>query len=127
MKICPNCHKLSKDDDFCSHCGSAVYGDDNYTGNESINCDNYKDHDHKKQTFSEGRYSEKPIVNDPDYKGKDFTKMSDKPADRKKNKGCGSVIAFIVMFFIFIAVIEDMGVDLGSLAEAIIDMLSDLF
>ena len=28
MTRCPNCNKLSKDDDFCSHCGAAVYGDD---------------------------------------------------------------------------------------------------
>ncbi len=49
MKICPECHKISKDDDFCSHCGAAVFGFDNYS--ESARCNDYRDHDHSKITY----------------------------------------------------------------------------
>lgn len=49
MKICPECHKISKDDDFCSHCGAAVFGFDNYS--ESARCNDYSGHDHSKITF----------------------------------------------------------------------------
>ena len=50
MKLCPNCHRLSNDDDFCSFCGSAVYEDNT---DYSIDCSQIKGHTHEKQTFSE--------------------------------------------------------------------------
>ncbi len=49
MKICPECHRISKDDDFCSYCGAAVFGADNYS--ESARCQDYSDHDHSKITY----------------------------------------------------------------------------
>lgn len=52
MTYCKNCHKMSKDDDFCSHCGSAVWGEDFVSNNAAINCDSLENHTHDKVTYS---------------------------------------------------------------------------
>lgn len=52
MKICPECHKLSTDDDFCSNCGAAVFGADDVTDSRAIDCDRIdRGHDHGKVTY----------------------------------------------------------------------------
>ena len=49
MKICPECHKISKDDDFCSNCGAAVFSADDYS--EDASCRDLSGHDHSKITY----------------------------------------------------------------------------
>lgn len=88
MKLCPNCHRLSKDEDFCSYCGSAVY-DDN-TGS-SIDCSQIKGHTHEKQTFSE---------KDVYRYGRDNVSVRPEPsanAPKKKNGFLKFVIILIVI------------------------------
>lgn len=58
MTYCKNCHKMSKDDDFCSHCGSAVWGEDYVSQDAAINCDTMKDHSHDKVTYSKSERGE---------------------------------------------------------------------
>lgn len=53
MKMCPECHKLSRDDDFCSHCGAAVYGHEDFSQG-TLSCDEVKGHSHEKTSFSGG-------------------------------------------------------------------------
>lgn len=55
MTICPECHKLSRDDDFCSHCGAAVFGFENYSP-KSADCAGYGKHDHDKITFDRSEH-----------------------------------------------------------------------
>ena len=50
MKFCNECKRLSKDDDFCSHCGAAVFGSNNYSAS-SVSCAGSKGHDHDKLTY----------------------------------------------------------------------------
>ncbi len=67
MKICPECHKLSKDDDFCSYCGAAVFTAEDYTDSASIDCNRYdRGHEHRKVTYdiSEKGTTLKPPVRD---------------------------------------------------------------
>lgn len=45
---------MSKDDDFCSRCGSAVYDNDNISSSDDISCSNYSGHSHEKQSFQNG-------------------------------------------------------------------------
>ena len=118
MKLCPNCHRISKDDDFCSHCGSAVYGDNNYSGNDLIDCDNYKGHSHEKQTFSEQKYSSGPIVNGPEYQGRDFTRMSDGPVKKiKQKKKGGGCIKTIVVLAVIAYIFGEMGLEFSDIAD----------
>ena len=51
MTYCKNCHKMSRDDDFCSHCGSAVWGEDYVSNDAAINCDSLSGHTHDKVTY----------------------------------------------------------------------------
>lgn len=74
MKFCPECHKISRDDDFCSHCGAAVYGEDDYSDSASISCDNNrfggeKYHNHAQQTFNDPRRGDRPIINGSNRRG----------------------------------------------------------
>lgn len=91
MKLCPNCHRLSKDDDFCSYCGSAVYDDNT---DYSIDCSQIKGHTHEKQTFSENS----------SYQSYRQTSSNSSPEAKKKGKGCLTLI----IFFIVINVIAEM-------------------
>ena len=43
---------MSKDDDFCSHCGSAVWGEDFVSNDAAINCDSLENHTHDKVTYN---------------------------------------------------------------------------
>ncbi len=103
MKMCPNCHRLSKDDDFCSHCGSAVYEDNT---DYSIDCSQIPGHTHEKQTFTQ---------NDPrmsqSYQSDSAGSPDVKP--KGKLKGCLSVIVFIiilnVLFDIIGAILSNLG------------------
>lgn len=101
MKICPECHKLSKFDDFCSHCGSAVYGSDDFSQG-TISCDDIKGHSHEKTTYSTG-----PIVNGPAYNGRDFTQMRDNVPQTKKNSGVGCFVVIIIAIAVF-SILGDM-------------------
>lgn len=110
MKICPECHRLSKDDDFCSHCGSAVYGNDNISTG-SISCDDLKGHSHEKTSYSQPQN----YTRTPDYDGKDFTKASDTPKRKQKQKKpVGCIVTFIVIASILSA-LEDEGISLSEL------------
>lgn len=103
MKMCPNCHRLSKDDDFCSHCGSAVYEDN---ADYSIDCSQIPGHNHEKQTFTQ---------NDPRM-SQSYQSNSERSPEVKpkgKLKGCLSVVVFIiilnVLFDIIGAILSNLG------------------
>lgn len=81
MKYCNECHRLSRDDDFCSHCGAAVYGNDNASGG-NISCDTISGHVHEQQSFS-GRNDSQP----------------------KKGTGCVTVIVVIFVLNFIISVL----------------------
>ena len=49
---------MSKDDDFCSHCGSAVWGEDYVSQDVSIRCDTMEGHSHDKVTYSKSERGE---------------------------------------------------------------------
>lgn len=100
MKICPECHKLSKDDDFCSYCGAAVYGENDVSENDKINCDNDRRHSHAKQTFTDSRKGNGPIINGTGYKGRDFTKMRDNTPEKKKKSTAAKVITLIIIIYV---------------------------
>lgn len=51
MTYCKNCHKMSRDDDFCSHCGSAVWDEDYVSNDAAIRCDSLDGHTHDKVTY----------------------------------------------------------------------------
>lgn len=101
--MCPNCHRLSKDDDFCSHCGSAVYEDNT---DFSIDCSDIPGHTHEKQSFtqSDPRMSQS-------YQSDSGKSPEVKP--KGKLKGCLSVIVFIiilnVLFDIIGAILSNLG------------------
>lgn len=103
MKMCPSCHRLSKDDDFCSHCGSAVYEDNT---DYSIDCSQIPGHTHEKQTFTQNdtRMSQS-------YQSDSGRSPEVKP--KGKLKGCLSVIVFIiilnVLFDIIGAILSNLG------------------
>lgn len=91
MTRCPNCGKLSKDDDFCSHCGAAVYSDD---GDFSApDCSSYESgHTHEKQSYSAPN-----------------TQNSSRstPAAKPKGSGCVTAIAIIIiLMFVLPALFE---------------------
>ena len=88
MKLCPECHRLSKDDDFCSHCGSAVYDDNT---DYSIDCSQIKGHTHEKQTFSEN--TAYPQQNSSYNRSSTDTS----PEAKKKGKGCLNLIILIIV------------------------------
>lgn len=115
MRICPECHRLSRDDDFCSHCGSAVYPDNTYTGS-NIDCDSYREfdggsHSHEKQSYTEM------------YPGR-FSSSGTPVEGGRKGKGAGCVV-WIIVFFVLFGIIDSLGEDfwewLGELLEQIID------
>ena len=100
MKICPNCKKLSKDDDFCSHCGAAVYPD-NSDYSEDISCTGYEGHSHEKTTYTNpySTLSENGRTEQPEQSG------SMNAQGKSKNSGC--IVAVIVFIFI-ISIISEM-------------------
>ncbi len=95
MKYCKNCHRMSRDDDFCSHCGCAVYGDDDYT--TDIDCDNYEDHSHEKESYSS------PYTSHPTFSAQNNGKNPE-----AKKSGCLPVIAVIVFLWILFSVLRDL-------------------
>lgn len=111
MKLCPECHRLSRDDDFCSHCGAAVYGNDNYSDSAMISCDSISGHDHRQETFSQSGYTSGPVVNGPDYKGKDFTKMPDKTPKKK----AGGIVKLIIVVIIIMSILDSMNITFSDI------------
>ncbi len=128
MKLCPECHKLSKDDDFCSRCGAAVYNTENYSGDNLIDCSRQPDHSHEKTTYTKPystlensggvrRYSGVDSAGRP-YTGRDFTQSRSNPAPKKKKGGIGRIIMFVIM----LSILESMG-----MLDVIIQALEDIF
>lgn len=84
MKICPICHKLSKDDDFCSHCGSAVYAEEDHSSSEQIKCTNFHTHE-KRESFQ--RY--------------DSARAERKTREKKKMTLFGFVKVMVIIWILF--------------------------
>ncbi|MGN0602489.1 MAG: hypothetical protein ACI4I2_00790 [Oscillospiraceae bacterium] len=107
MTYCKNCHKMSKDDDFCSHCGSAVWGEDYVSQDAAINCDTMKDHSHDKVTYSKSERGEGVHIPEG-YKPYNPTySRSPKAAEKSKNgKGVLAVISTVVTLSILKYIIE---------------------
>ena len=94
MTRCPNCKKLSKDDDFCSHCGAAVYADDgDFSGPD---CSAYEQgHTHEKQSYS-APYTQNPAGG-----------MKQPQTVKPKNSGCvTAIIIFIILMFVLPTLFE---------------------
>lgn len=91
MRICPNCKKLSRDDDFCSHCGAAVYADNEDFAGDDISCDSYSGHSHEKTTYTPP-YSTLPVNPSPSPRAAN--------ENGKKTSGCAAaIIVFIILMF----------------------------
>lgn len=99
MKICPECHRLSRDDDFCSRCGAAVYGDDDYSDPVSISCESDRTHSHKQETFTDNRYKDRPVINGSAYKG--AAPRNSSPERKRKGSPLTTLIIIIILFFVF--------------------------
>lgn len=99
MKYCNNCHRLSKDDDFCSHCGCAVYGnDDNYS--ENISCESIdKNHSHEKVTYTSAYSNHKNTKNGT-------ARQNYGSANSKNQKNGSCLIAIIILFIVASFLIE---------------------
>ena len=99
--MCPNCKRLSKDDDFCSHCGAAVYPDNSdYSAN--ISCTGYEGHSHEKTTYTKpySTISENGRTEQPKQSGS-------QSAQNGKSKNSGCVVAIIVFIFI-VSILSEM-------------------
>lgn len=88
MKLCPNCHRLSKDDDFCSFCGSAVYEDNT---DYSVDCSQIPGHTHEKQSFSESK------ANSSQSRSYQQTEPAAPSKKKKKHSGCLTLIILIIV------------------------------
>lgn len=127
MRVCPECHRLSRDDDFCSHCGAAVYPDNTYTGS-NISCDDYREFDGGSHTHEKESYS-RPYANRPQpggtYRSTPESGRSPVEGGRKKGTGC---IVWIIIIFMFFSVIDSLDIDfwkwLGEVLEEIFYELS---
>ncbi len=119
MKMCPECRRLSKDDDFCSHCGAAVYDTENYSDISSIDCSNYKEHSHEKQSFSENTYvyslrsalTGRAAENIPSAKNNNSHYSKSYTNKGSKNSGSHKkgILSWIIWLFIIIAFIANTG------------------
>ena len=104
MTYCKNCHKLSKDDDFCSHCGAAVWGENEVSNDAPISCDTMKDHTHDKVTYSTSERGEGVHIPEG-YKPNDPTEQR-RPNASNKNTKLGSGITKAVILLIVLKVIS---------------------
>ncbi|MGN0641879.1 MAG: hypothetical protein ACI4JJ_01915 [Huintestinicola sp.] len=101
MTKCKNCGKLSRDDDFCNHCGSAVYPD---------NCSIHEGDCVKSPEIGEAQ-------NMPSY-----TNARPSSKAKKKNNGCATaVVVFIIVCWILSKIS-----DIYPLEE-FFEQLADLF
>lgn len=110
MKYCSNCHRFSKDDDFCSNCGSAVYDDNS---ENSIDCSQIPGHTHEKQTFSgSGSYQA----------NRDFpqSRPAAEPKGKKKSAGCINSIVIAVIVYWFVKMIFGSWEEFGELLERLL-------
>lgn len=124
MKICPECHKLSRDDDFCSHCGAAVYPDNSYSGSD-ISCGNYREfdggreHTHEKESYS------RPYTPPPGQQSGGYNERPPVEGGRKSRMtGC---IVLIIIFAVFFEIIDSFDIDfwewLGSVLKGLFNDL----
>lgn len=117
MRVCPECHKLSRDDDFCSHCGAAVYPDNNFTGGD-IDCGSYREfdggsHSHEKQTYTSPYPAGRPAAGSPPVEG------------GRKNKGSGCVV-WIILLFILFGIIDSLGEDFWEWLGELLEQLAEI-
>ncbi|MBO6309146.1 MAG: hypothetical protein J6N70_10010 [Oribacterium sp.] len=103
MRFCSECKKLSKDDDFCSHCGSALFGTEDFTARGS-ECTDTRGHSHDKITY------DSRLGSRVDHHGSEIPvrlKTQDGQNGLKKGQKVFAVIAVIfflapiVFFFVF--------------------------
>lgn len=94
---------MSRDDDFCSHCGSAVWGDDYVSQDAAINCDTMKDHSHDKVTYSKSERGEDVHIPEG-YKPYNPTNEN-KTNTGKKNSKIGSGITKAVVLLIVLKIL----------------------
>lgn len=95
--MCPNCHRLSKDDDFCSHCGSAVYEDNT---DFSIDCSDIPGHTHEKQSFTQSDQSASQYYREP--------RQNNSAKPKKKANGCLVVIIFVIAINVLFDIIASL-------------------
>lgn len=96
---------MSKDDDFCSHCGSAVWGEDYVSQDVSIRCDTMKDHSHDKVTYSNSERGEGVHIPEG-YKPYNPTNGGNTYKSGKNSKAGKVISTGVVIFFILKAVVK---------------------
>lgn len=112
MKYCNNCHRLSKDDDFCSHCGAAVYGDDE-DHSANISCEDFEDgHSHEKVTYTSEYTTHQTKT--PYNANRYGNTSSNTQATKKKSKGGFALFWILLIVSAFIieiigSIIEETG------------------
>ncbi|MGN0666987.1 MAG: hypothetical protein ACI4KF_10735 [Huintestinicola sp.] len=116
MRICPNCKKLSREDDFCNHCGSAVYPD---------NCTIHDD-DCIRDLPDESSYSSKEYRPEPSRQQQINTKNTSPSSAPKKKGGCGCLMLFIIISVIIAILAETDSAEWAEWAEAILDIFNEL-
>lgn len=102
MRMCPNCKRLSRDDDFCSRCGAAVYPE-NSDYSEDISCTGYAGHSHEKTTYTRpySTLSGNGRTEQPKQSGS-------RNAQSGKSKNSGCVIA-VIIFIVIVSFLSEIG------------------
>ena len=103
MTYCKNCHRMSKDDDFCSHCGSAVWGEDFVSNDAAINCDSLENHTHDKVTYNRTERGEGVHIPEG-YKPYNPTNQNNQNASGASAKNAKAVATVIKIVFFIIAI-----------------------
>lgn len=96
---------MSKDDDFCSHCGSAVWGEDYVSQDVSIRCDTMEGHSHDKVTYSKSERGEGVHIPEG-YEPYNPTNSGNTYKSGKKPKAGKVISAGVVIYFVLKAVIK---------------------
>lgn len=92
---------MSKDDDFCSHCGSAVWGENDISTNAAINCDS-DGHTHDKVTYNRTERGEGVHIPEG-YKPYNPTNQNDQNSSGDSAKNAKSAATIIKIILIIIA------------------------
>lgn len=99
---------MSKDDDFCSHCGSAVWGEDYVSQDASIRCDTLDNHSHDKVTYSKSERGEGVHIPEG-YKPYNPTNQHyDKKADtaKKSSKAASGIVKTVITLVVIKMIFE---------------------
>lgn len=95
---------MSKDDDFCSHCGSAVWGENDISTGAAINC-NSDGHTHDKVTYDRTERGEGVHIPEG-YRPYNPTNNTSNTSSSGKRNPVGTIIIIIVALSIISSIFE---------------------